>query len=94
RKDGRSIIVIPLISTDPQQPNWIEHMLLLNISFRQDVTTDTKIKALGGKYEHIKSIVQENSLAWENHYLDFVPIEELFGRSAEKLGEFIIAQIS
>jgi glucosamine--fructose-6-phosphate aminotransferase (isomerizing) len=94
RKDGRSIIVIPLISTDPERPNWIEHMLLLNITFRMDVTTDTKIKALGGKFEHIKSIVQENSLAWENHYLDFVPIEDLFGRSAEKLGEFIIAQIS
>lgn len=94
RKDGRSIIVLPLISTDPERPNWIEHMLLLNISFRTDVTTDTKIKALGGKFEHIKSIVQENSLAWENHYLDFVPIEDLFGKSAEKLGEFIIAQIS
>ena len=94
RKDDRSIIVIPLISTDPARPNRIEHMLLLNISFKESVPIDTKIKALGGKFEHIKSIVQENSLAWENHYLDFVPIEELFGKSAEKVGEYIIAQIS
>ena len=94
RKDDRSIIVIPLISTDSERPNWIEHMLLLNISFKDEVDTDTKIKALGGKYEHIKSIVQENSLAWEEHYLDFIPIEDLFGRSAEKVGEYIIKQIS
>ena len=94
RKDNRSIIVIPLISTDSERPNWIEHMLLLNISFKEQVDTGTRIKALGGKYEHIKSIVQENSLAWEDHYLDFVPIEELFGRSAEKVGEYIIKQIT
>ena len=94
RKDDRSIIVIPLISTDSERPNWIEHMLLLNISFKDQVATETRIKALGGKYEHIKNIVQENSLAWEDHYLDFVPIEDLFGRSAEKVGEYIIKQIS
>ena len=94
RKDDRSIIVIPLISTDSERPNWIEHMLLLNISFKDNVETVARIKALGGKFEHIKNIVQENSLAWEDHYLDFVPIDELFGRSAEKVGEYIIRQIS
>jgi glucosamine--fructose-6-phosphate aminotransferase (isomerizing) len=94
RKDERSIIVIPLIATDPERPNWIEHMLLLNISFQDQVDTRTKIKALGGKYEHIKNIVQENSLAWEDHYLDFVAIDELFGLSAEKVGETIVSHLT
>jgi glucosamine--fructose-6-phosphate aminotransferase (isomerizing) len=56
------------------------------------VPLERKIKALGGKYEHVKNIVQENSIAWQDDYLDRVEIDELFGRSAEKIGEFIIAQ--
>ena len=94
RKDERSILVIPIISTDPARQNIIEYLLLLNISFKDDVLTETKMKALGGKYEHIKNIVQENSLIWKDEYLDLLKIEELFGRSAEKIGEYIISKIS
>ncbi len=93
RKDNRSILVIPMISTDSARPNLIEYLLLLNISFKANVLIETKIKALGGKYEHIKNIVQENSMVWEDTHLDLVEIEELFGKSAEKVGEFIISRI-
>jgi glucosamine--fructose-6-phosphate aminotransferase (isomerizing) len=58
------------------------------------VTLENKIKALGGKYEHIKNIVQENSLTWLDRLLELVEIEELFGRSAEKIGEFIVARLN
>jgi glucosamine--fructose-6-phosphate aminotransferase (isomerizing) len=47
---------------------------------------------LGGKYEHIKSIVQENSVSWDDKRLDGLPMDELFGRSAEKIGELIVAE--
>ena len=53
-----------------------------------------KIKALGGKYEHITSIVQENSVPWKDEYLELVAMDELFGRSAEKIGENIVAQVT
>ena len=53
-----------------------------------------KIKALGGKYEHITSIVQENSVPWKDEYLELVVMDELFGRSAEKIGENIVAQVT
>ncbi|MBC2694529.1 MAG: SIS domain-containing protein [Desulfobacteraceae bacterium] len=91
RKDGRSILVIPIISNSPEMPNMIEYLLLLNIAFKEEVLLAAKIKALGGKYEHIKNIVQENSIAWDDNYLESVEIEELFGRSAEKIGEFIVS---
>jgi glutamine---fructose-6-phosphate transaminase (isomerizing) len=91
RKDDRSILLIPAISTDPTAHNRIEKLLLLNIAFRENVALPLKIKALGGKYEHIKNIVQENSLPWEDRMLELVPMEMLFGRSAEKIGEFIVA---
>lgn len=91
RKDGRSILLIPIISTSSESPNIIEYLLLLNISFRKDVPLESKIRALGGKHEHIKNIVQENSIPWEDRYLDQVEMEELFGKSAEKIAEFIVS---
>jgi glucosamine--fructose-6-phosphate aminotransferase (isomerizing) len=93
RKDDRSILVLPIISTNPETPNIIEHLLLLNIAFKEDVDLQAKIKALGGKYEHVKNIVQENSISWKDEFFELVTMDELFGRSAEKLGEFIISKI-
>ena len=94
RKDDRSIIVIPIISASPDTPNMIENILLLNISFKEDVSLDAKIKALGGKYERIKNIVQENSVKWEDQHLELVEMKALFGISAEKIGEFIVSRVN
>jgi len=93
RKDDRSILVIPIISTNPETPNLIEHLLLLNITFQDSVPLPVKVKALGGKYEHIKNIVQENSVPWKDEHLQMVDMDELFGRSAEKIAEFIVAEL-
>jgi glucosamine--fructose-6-phosphate aminotransferase (isomerizing) len=92
RKDDRSILVIPLLSASPDGGNRVEHLLLLHIAFKERVPLNQKIRALGGKYEHIKNIVQENSVVWEDTMLDQVPVDELFGRSAEKIGEVIVAR--
>jgi len=91
RKDDRSIIVIPIISTSPDMPNMIEYLLLLNVGFKKNIPLSAKIKALGGKYEHIKNIVQENSVPWDDKHLELVETEKLFGRSAEKIGELIVS---
>ncbi len=94
RKDDRSIVLIPALSTDPAASNRIGILLLLNVGFQDNVPLPLKVKALGGKYEHIKNIVQENSLAWKDEMLESVPMEELFGRSAEKVGQLIVARLS
>ncbi len=94
RRDDRSILVIPILSTSDSTSNRIEYLLLLHIFFKADVNLDTKIKALGGKYEHIKNIVQENSLVWQDQHLELVETDELFGRSAEKIGECIASQLN
>jgi glucosamine--fructose-6-phosphate aminotransferase (isomerizing) len=85
--------VIPILSAAPSRPNMIDYLLLLHVVFKEIIPLAAKIKALGGKYEHIQSIVQENSLAWDDNYLGSVETEELFGRSAEKIGEFIISRL-
>jgi len=92
RKDERSIMIIPILTTSETGPNRIEYLLLLHVSFRQDITLETRMKALGGKYEHIKNIVQENSVSWQDSLLDPIEITELFGRSAEKIAEFIVSR--
>ena len=94
RKDDRSIMVIPVLSASPSTPNFIEHLLLLHISFKQNVSLPIKIKALGGKYEHITSIVQENSISWDDSFLELLEIKQLFGISAEKIAEFIINKVN
>lgn len=90
RKDGRSIVVIPATSEDPTDGSRIRYLLLLNVGFQEAIPMDRKIKALGGKYEHIKNIVQENSVSWSDDYLEEVPVDDLFGRSAEKLAEGMV----
>jgi len=90
KKDDRNIIVIPIISLDPATPNMIAHLLLLHIGFRETITLAEKIKALGGKYERIKNIVQENSVSWDDDLLNKVKTEDLFGISAEKIGDLIL----
>jgi glucosamine--fructose-6-phosphate aminotransferase (isomerizing) len=92
-KDGRSILVIPVISASESSPNMIEYLLSLNVSFRENVPLFIKIKALGGKFERIRNLMQEKSIPWQDDYLERVEIHNLFGDSAEKICDFIAAQL-
>ncbi|MDY6903852.1 MAG: SIS domain-containing protein [Thermodesulfobacteriota bacterium] len=91
RKDDRHIIVIPVLSSTPAKGGIIRHMLLLNIGFRDEASLFEKIKALGGKCERIKNFVQESSVTWSDDFIELVDIKELFGQSAEKIAETIVA---
>ncbi|MBN2198451.1 MAG: SIS domain-containing protein [Candidatus Aminicenantes bacterium] len=94
RKDGLSILIVPVLSASPARPNIIEFLLLLHIDFRSRVPLEVRIKALGGKYEHIKNIVQETKGSWDDLWLDRVSIEDLFGLSAEKVAESLLSSKS
>jgi len=74
-------------------PN-IDHLLLLDVSFKREIDLSKKIKALGDKFTHIKNIVEETDLPWDDNYLNLLEMEELFGNSAEKIAEFIISSSS
>jgi glucosamine--fructose-6-phosphate aminotransferase (isomerizing) len=94
RKDERSLVVIPILSSSPTSASIIEHLVLLHVNFKENIPLGAKIKALGGKYEHIQNIVQENSITWKDQLLELIEVQELFGRSAEKVSEFIISHVS
>ena len=90
RKDGRNILVIPILSSSDSGFNVIEYILSLHVSFKsvKDVSLLKRIKALGGKYTRIKDLCLESSrLEWDDKLLDLIKIENLFGDSAEKIVE-------
>lgn len=96
RKDGKNILVIPVISENPSTPNIIEYILSLNIVFKasREVTLLKKIKALGGKYNRLKDWILEGSdIQWDDRYLNLVGVETLFGETAETAVEKIISKI-
>jgi glucosamine--fructose-6-phosphate aminotransferase (isomerizing) len=88
--DNRSILVIPIMKKGPH----IDHLLLLNVGFRREIDLSKKARALGDKFTHIKNIVEETDLSWQDEYLNLLGVEELFGNSAEKIAEFIISSSS
>lgn len=96
RKDNRSLLVIPVLSSSPTSPNIIEFILSLNIAFKssEEVTLLKKIKALGGKYTRLKDwILESKNVAWDDKYLNLVDIETLFGATAERAVAEIIEKL-
>jgi glutamine---fructose-6-phosphate transaminase (isomerizing) len=91
RKDDRQIVIIPVLSSSPATGGMIRNILLLNITLKEDASLFARKKALGGKCERIKNYVQENNLVWQDQLLDLININDLFGKSAEKVAEMIIA---
>ncbi len=91
KKDNRNIIVIPVISLDPAASNRIEHLLLVHVAFRDNITPGEIIKALGGKYERIVDMMQEINVPWQDDLLSRVAVEDLFGLSAEKIVELLVS---
>jgi glucosamine--fructose-6-phosphate aminotransferase (isomerizing) len=85
RVDNRSIIIIPIIKKGPH----IDHLILLEVGFKKGIELRKKVKALGEKYTHIKNIVEEMGISWRDECLNLLEVDELFGKSAEKIAESI-----
>jgi glutamine---fructose-6-phosphate transaminase (isomerizing) len=87
KRDNRSILAVPVISTRSR----IDYLVLFNVGFQKELGLQKKIDALGGKYQHIRNQVEETVPEWNDDYLDLLTIEDLFGMSAEKVSERIVA---
>ena len=85
--------MIPVISGSGASPHSVGHLLLLHVELKTQVPRGARIRALGGKFEHIKNLVEENSTSWKDAYLEQVNMEDLFGLSAEKVSERIISAV-
>jgi len=93
RKDGRKILVIPVLSSSSATPNTTEYILSLEIEFKKDneVTLLKKIKGLGGKFTRIKDLVLESAnIKWDDKLLNLASVEKLFSDPAETTAELIV----
>ena len=91
RKDGKSILVIPVLSSSTDT-SAIEFLLSLNVSFKDvsQVPLVKRIKALGGKFIRIKdTVLESDKIKWDDSLLDLIPIKDLFGDSAEKIADYM-----
>jgi glutamine---fructose-6-phosphate transaminase (isomerizing) len=96
RKDKKNILVIPVLSASPATPNIIEYIVSLNVDFKpsESVSLLKKIKALGGKYPRLKDwILESENVQWDDKFLNLVPVETLFGDTAEQVVEAITEKI-
>ncbi len=96
RKDGKNILVIPVISSNPATPNIIEYILSLNINFKasQEVPLLKKMKALGGKYNRLKDwILESDNFTWDDKYLNLIEVDALFGDTADSVVDQIVSKI-
>jgi glucosamine--fructose-6-phosphate aminotransferase (isomerizing) len=89
KRDNRTILAVPIISTG----SHIDHLVLFNVGYQKELELQKKIDALGGKYQHIRNLIEETSLDWNNDYLNLLAIEDLFGMSAEKVSEQIVSAL-
>ncbi len=93
RKDSRSILIIPVKADgDFDESGRMQSavLVLVNISFKSEVSLTKKIDALGGKYDRIKAVVNENDVPWKDLFLDSFALKDLYGFSAEKIGETVV----
>ncbi len=92
KKDDKNTLIIPIFSSTA---NVIAFILSLNVTFKKGrIPLHAKSKALGGKHERIRNIMQENGYTWDDAHLELVPMDELFGLSAEKIGEKMAAALN
>jgi glucosamine--fructose-6-phosphate aminotransferase (isomerizing) len=89
-KDNKNILSIPITS---KTSNVIENILSLNVVFKDEkIPLFAKVKALGGKHERIRNLVQERGGSWDDNHLQLLKLDELFGWSSEKIAERIAAE--
>lgn len=85
RSDGAPIVIVPLLGTH----TLVEHLLLLHVDFRDDLTAAAKKEILGVKASDIQNILNESNLPWSDDCLQALPIATLLGEAPEVIAEMI-----
>jgi len=85
KTDGATIIVIPLLGSDFR----VSKLLLLHVSYREDMTPAEKKEVLGYRYNDIRNLVNEYNLPWTDAYLQPLPMAALLGETVEAISDLI-----
>ncbi|MEZ4566059.1 MAG: hypothetical protein R2860_03540 [Desulfobacterales bacterium] len=91
RKDDRSILVIPLISTIRPVPTPLNFCCSWTLPSTRRPHCRKKSKLWAAS---ISKTCPENNIAWDDKFFDLVDMANLFGWSAEKVAEAIIRALN
>jgi glucosamine--fructose-6-phosphate aminotransferase (isomerizing) len=81
KTDGAQLLVVPLLGENEQ----IAHLLLIHVSFNEDLSPRERMDIIGKKANDIRNLVQECNLAWDESLLAALPVGVLLGESAEAI---------
>jgi glucosamine--fructose-6-phosphate aminotransferase (isomerizing) len=84
--DKAPIVIVPLMGED----HSIKNILLVHVSFKEDLRVSEKKAVLGGKFNNIRDLINECDFSWDDNYLEGLPIEFLLGESADVISSRIM----
>ncbi|VFU11371.1 conserved hypothetical protein [anaerobic digester metagenome] len=85
KSDHASIVIIPLLNS----LRVVEHLLLLHVDYHDDLDIERKKEILAEKYNDIRNLVDEYNVAWDDAYLDRLPLRLLLGEDVETIKNMI-----
>ncbi len=89
KSDHASIVIIPLLN--PLRA--VEHLLLLHVDYREDLGVERIKEILAEKYNDLRNLVDEYNLAWDDAYLERLPLRLLLGEDVETIKGLIFERI-
>lgn len=81
KADGASIVIVPLKTGS----EFVSNLLLLHVEYNELLPINRKKEVLGYRYNDIRNLVNEYNVAWEDNYLEKIPLADLFSEPVEIL---------
>ena len=81
KADGASIVILPLRTGS----EFVSNLLLLHVQYNELLPVGKKKEVLGYRYNDIRNLVNEYNIVWDDHYLEKIPIADLFSEPVEIL---------
>ncbi len=85
KSDGASIVIIPVLNNGTN----IGNLLLVHVSFNENLPVAAKRSILGNRYNDIRNLINEYNLAWDDRYLETIPLQNLLGEQVEIIARLI-----
>ena len=81
KADGASIVILPLRGKN----DFVSNLLLLHVDYNELLPLQEKKKVLGYRYNDIRNLVNEYNIAWDDSYIEKIPLADLFSEPVEIL---------
>ena len=81
KADGASIVILPLKTGS----EFVSNLLLLHVEYNELLPVNRKKEVLGYRYNDIRNLVNEYNIAWDDNYLEKIPLADLFSEPVEIL---------